>query len=81
MAAWARGSALTERKDAESSSDGTVAPSGSKVQPAWWPAVYGDTSKVLLAGGFAGAVSKSATAPLARLTILLQARLLQLQRT
>lgn len=33
-----------------------------------------ETGKLLAAGGVAGAVSKSATAPLARLTILYQAR-------
>ena len=31
-----------------------------------------ETAKLLLAGGIAGALSKSATAPLARLTILYQ---------
>lgn len=31
-----------------------------------------ETAKLLLAGGVAGAISKSATAPLARLTILYQ---------
>lgn len=31
-----------------------------------------ETMKLLFAGGFAGAISKSATAPLARLTILYQ---------
>lgn len=34
-----------------------------------------DSFKLLVAGGFAGAVSKTATAPLARLTILYQVSL------
>lgn len=36
------------------------------------PSMVLETGKLLLAGGIAGAVSKSATAPLARLTILYQ---------
>ena len=43
------------------------------------PNPWVESSKLLLAGGVAGAVSKSATAPLARLTILLQARSLPLK--
>ena len=35
---------------------------------------FEETAKLLLAGGVAGAVSKTATAPLARLTILYQVR-------
>ncbi|KAK9811166.1 hypothetical protein WJX73_007741 [Symbiochloris irregularis] len=38
-----------------------------------------ESAKLLLAGGVAGAVSKTATAPLARLTILLQVQALQPQ--
>ena len=38
------------------------------------PNPWVESSKLLLAGGVAGAVSKTATAPLARLTILLQVR-------
>ena len=40
-----------------------------------------ETAKLLLAGGVAGALSKSATAPLARLTILYQVRVCQMQYT
>ena len=72
MAAWARGSALPEHKDTDASTSNSATPVARRDSPTWWPTVYGDTSKVLLSGGFAGAVSKSATAPLARLTILLQ---------
>ena len=43
-------------------------PLSDRPQPAWV------SSKLLLCGGVAGAVSKTATAPLARLTILYQAR-------
>ena len=39
----------------------------------WLQQEYLETAKLLLAGGVAGAFSKSCTAPLARLTILLQA--------
>ena len=53
------------------------------VQASGWqaPAWTSEASKVLVAGGVAGAVSKSATAPLARLTILLQASLVLLAVT
>lgn len=38
---------------------------------------FSETAKLLLAGGVAGALSKSATAPLARLTILYQVACVQ----
>ena len=38
------------------------------------PRADGKTARVMLAGGFAGCISKTITAPLARLTILYQVR-------
>ena len=64
LPSWSRGLPSAEQEAQPSTSGRT------SVQ--WPQAVW--KAEVLLAGGTAGAVSKTATAPLSRLTILLQAR-------
>jgi len=76
-AAAAAGTAAAGGASAQSSDGGSSSPdAGARSRPR---SSFGandamETVKLLAAGGMAGAVSKSATAPLARLTILYQAR-------
>ena len=50
----------------------TASTSASGVSSTWVDRHMNETSKLLLCGGLAGAISKTSTAPLARLTILYQ---------